>query len=142
MIELDKWFIVMVANFLILMFLLNIFLFKPLVALFKERERVKTDSLSEAKSLDSRSNEAMAILKKEIAEAHDVAKSEFMKLRQEGLAIQKELITNGHEESVKRLSAALREISVKTEESKLSLKEDIQKYSDEIMKKLLLGQNK
>ncbi|MBF0564285.1 MAG: hypothetical protein HQK89_03490 [Nitrospirae bacterium] len=137
MIELNGWFFVLVANFLILMYLLNLLLFKPLITMFKERERIRASVLEEARSLEMKADKAMTALKTEMAIAHDKANAEFMKLRQEGLIIQKELITKSHDESVKLLSVALKEISVKGQEARLSLKEDIQRYADEIVNKLL-----
>ena len=45
-----KWLLVLLVNFLVLVYILNILLFRPLLALFKERESSVRGSLDAARS--------------------------------------------------------------------------------------------
>ncbi len=51
MLDINKWFFVQLANFLLLLIILNIILFKPFLRLFKEREDNTKGALDSAKTI-------------------------------------------------------------------------------------------
>lgn len=139
MVEFNSWFFVLVANFLILLVALNAILFKPVLGLIKERQRIKNDSLSEANALMEKKDKALQQLKSEMAAVQMKAKEIYAKIRQEGLDKQHEFIAKSHEEAMKRLNSALIEISGEVDKATAALRGDIDKYSDEIVRKLTHG---
>ena len=54
MLGLNKWFFVLLLNFLALLYVLNIILFKPLLKLFSHRENSIKDSLNAARDMDKK----------------------------------------------------------------------------------------
>lgn len=132
-----NWFIILLANFLILIYLLNIILFKPLVALFKERKNAVDGSLKTAEDLKVRKDELYAKMQKELAEARESAKEKYNEIRGEGLNRQKELLHDAHEKSMKIIEEARASLRQESEKASAKLKEEVEKYSEEIVNKLI-----
>ncbi|VAX31816.1 hypothetical protein MNBD_NITROSPIRAE02-257 [hydrothermal vent metagenome] len=137
MIELNKWFFVQLANFLVLLFLLNILLFRPLLNLFKERKENIDGAIEEAKRLNEKKDEELARFNKELADAREKAKEFYNSLRQEGLLKQKEMIAQAQEEALKEIEAAQAEIRRETEKVRKLLGDDVRRFSEEIVEKLV-----
>jgi len=89
-----QWFIVLLVNFLVLVYVLNIILFKPLLRIFKEREEGVKGSLDAAKEMDRKKEEGLEKMNKELSEARQKAKDVFEKLREDALSKQKSLLAD------------------------------------------------
>ncbi|QWR76491.1 ATP synthase F0 subunit B [Candidatus Magnetomonas plexicatena] len=131
------WFFVLVTNFIVLAVLLNFILFKPLIFLLKERQRLKDESANEVKALNEKRDVAFAQLKEEMTAASEKAKEEFSRLKKEGLTVQAEMISKAQAEAIERLSAALKEISSEAAAAKGKLKAGIALLSATIVNKLM-----
>jgi len=62
MLELNKWFFVLLLNFLVLIYVLNIILFKPLVKLFTDRENTIKGALDAAREMSQKKEDSMAAM--------------------------------------------------------------------------------
>jgi F-type H+-transporting ATPase subunit b len=132
-----KWFIVLLVNFLVLVYVLNIILFKPLLRIFKEREEGVKGSLDAAKEMDRKKEEGLATMNKELAEARQKAKDVFEKLREDALSKQKSLLSDAEAQASAMLRGAREELKAEAEKARVSLKADAEKFSDEIVRKLV-----
>lgn len=138
MLDIDKfWLLVLTANFLGLLYLLNIILFRPLLKVFNEREGLIKGSLDAAKEMNSRKEEGIERMNKEISEARSKAKEAFEGLRNEGLEVQKNLLSDAEAAAAGMLQKAREELRSEGEKARQSLKADIDKFSDEIVGKLV-----
>ena len=137
MLEFNKWFFVLLANFLILLYLLNIILFKPLLAMFKERENATEGSLKAADELRQKKDEATLKLKKELSNARDEAKELYNSIKNEGLEQQKELMGKAQEEALIMLDEARKKLKEEASKVRVTLKEEVDRYSEEIANKLV-----
>jgi F-type H+-transporting ATPase subunit b len=137
MLEFNQWFFVLLANFLILLFVLNAILFKPLVRIFKEREAATAGAIDEAKSLSTRKDDAIAKMNAELMSAKIEAKETFDTLREEGVAKQKEMLSKAEAEAVEMIEKARKELQAAAEKARRALKADIEKFSEEIVSKLV-----
>ncbi|MDI6890061.1 MAG: ATP synthase F0 subunit B [Thermodesulfovibrionales bacterium] len=137
MLELNKWFFVMAANFFILFFILNYLLFKPLLKIFKEREDTVKNSLDAAKDMTNRREEGIARLNRELVEARNRAKETFETRKAEGLQKQKEILSEAGAEASEILEKARSEIRAEAERARKSLRVEVDKFSDEILRKLV-----
>ncbi|TAL26117.1 MAG: hypothetical protein EPN94_03815 [Nitrospirae bacterium] len=138
MLELQiKWFLILLANFLGLLFLLNIILFKPLLKLFKEREDNVNGALGAAKDMTQRKDETIAKLNKDLADARNKAKETFEVLKAEGADTQKEVFSKAEAEAAVILQKARQELKAEAEKARQALKADVDKFSDEIVRKLV-----
>ena len=132
-----KWFVVLLVNFLVLVYLLNIMLFKPLLAIFGERQNIVKGSLDAAREMERKKEEGIEMMNRELSEARHKAKDAFEKLREEGLGKQKALLADAEKQASAMLQRAREELKAEAEKARGSLKADADKFSDEIVRKLV-----
>jgi len=138
MLDIDKfWLLVLAANFLGLIYILNIILFRPLLKVFHERETMVKGSLDAAKEMNSRREEGIERMNKELFEARSKAKEAFEALRSEGLEVQKNLLSDAETSAAGMLQKAREELKSEGEKARKALKADVEKFSDEIVRKLV-----
>lgn len=137
MLEFNKWFFVLALNFIILIFILNAILFKPILKVFKEREDTVKGALDAAKELAAKREEAIAQLNRELAESRTKAKETFEALKAEGINKQKEIVASAEAEATKMLEKARAEIRAEAEKARKALRAEVDKFSDEIVRKLV-----
>jgi len=137
MLDINIWFFVLALNFLALLFILNIILFKPLLKIFKEREDIVKGSLDAAKDMANRREESIARLNKELAETRNKAKDVFEALKAEGLQNQKEVLSKAEAEASQILEKAKADLKGEAEKARTTLRADVDKFSDEIVRKLV-----
>ena len=137
MLEFNQWFFVLLANFLVLLYVLNAILFKPIKKMFKERDDVINGAVDETKKMTVKKDEAIARMNAELISAKAKAKDIFNSIREEGLYAQKEMLSKAEAESVEMIEKARRELQAETEKAKAELRADIEKFSEEIVSKLV-----
>ncbi len=137
MLELNKWFFVLLLNFLVLLYVLNIILFKPLVKLFTEREDSIKGSLDAAKEMNQRKEDAVAAMNRELKEAVSKSNEIFESSRKEGLQRQKEILEGASTQAHDFIVKAKAELKTDAENARQKLRADVEKFSDEIVKKLV-----
>ncbi|MEW6067372.1 MAG: hypothetical protein AB1610_03650 [Nitrospirota bacterium] len=137
MLEINWSFIVLAINFFILLFILNIILFRPLLKIFKEREDTVKDSLEAVKEMNAKKEENISNLNRERAEARSKSKELFESLKGEGLQKQNEVLSAARAEATAMIEKAMSEIRSEAEKAKKALRADVEKFSDEIVRKLV-----
>lgn len=137
MLEFNQWYFVLVANFIVLLIVLNAILFKPLAKIFKERDASIKGALDEAKALTAKKDDAIAAMNAELSTARAKAKEVFTSLREEGLAREKEVLAKTEAEAVEMIEKARRDLKAETDKARAALKADIESFSEEIVKKLV-----
>ena len=137
MLEINGWFFAQLANFLLLLIILNAILYKPILRIFKERESSTTGFLEDAKTMDRDKDELMAQIDAKLADARGNAKSIFENLSDEGKAAQKKTVGSAQNESVAINKKAREDIEAATEKARASLKGDIESFSKKIVEKLV-----
>jgi F-type H+-transporting ATPase subunit b len=130
-------FLILVANFLILLVALNSLLFKPLAKIFKERDAATKGALEEAKALTAKKDSSVAAMNAELMEARTKAKSSQNALREEGLANQKEAMSKSEAEAMQLIDKARKELQAEAEKARAALKADVETFSEEIVRKLV-----
>jgi len=137
MLEINFSFWVMAINFFVLLIIMNFILFKPLLQIFKERENAVKGSLDAAKEMNTRREETIAGLNRELTETRSKAKETFETLRAEGLQRQKEVLMSAEAEASAMLDKARSDILAEVERARKTLRTEIDKFSDEIVRKLV-----
>lgn len=137
MLNFDWTFIALAINFLVLLFLLNTILFKPLLKIFKERDDTVRGNLDAAKDMTGKREESIAALNRDLAEARSKAKETFESLKGEAVSKQKEVHTAAEAEAAAILEKARGEIKAEAEKARKALRADVDKFSDEIVRKLV-----
>ena len=137
MLEFNWTFIASAINFLALLFILNAILFKPLLKIVKEREDTVKGNLDSAKDMTSKREESIAGLNRELAESRSKAKDIFESLKGEAVNKQKEVHSAAETEASSILDKARAEIKSEAEKARKALRADVDKFSDEIVRKLV-----
>lgn len=137
MLEFNEWFFVLLANFLVLFFVLNAILFKPLAKVFKERETATVGALEEAKSMTAKKDDAIARMNSELLAARAKAKEAFNVLREEGQSIQKETLSKAESQAVRMIEQARKELQAEGQKARTALKADIERFAEDIVRKMV-----
>ncbi len=137
MLEFNKWFFVLLVNFLLLLFILNKILFQPLASILKERERATTGALDDAKAMIARKDEAVAKMNAELLAARNAAKAAYESLKEQGQAAQKETLSKTEAQALAMIEQGRKELQSEAEKARAALKADIEKFSEEIVTKLV-----
>lgn len=138
MLEIDMfWYPILVAQFLVLFFILNLILFKPLLKVFSERDEAIAGSLEAAKEMDIEKDDAMEALKKEFAEAGAKARERFDALKAEGQEEQKKALEKTGAEAASIMEKARTEIRAESDKARQKLRGDVEKFSEDIVDKLV-----
>jgi len=137
MLEFNQWFFVLLANFLVLLFVLNSILFQPLAKIFKEREAATKGALDEARAMVAQKEDATAKMNAELLAARNKAKDAFNTSKDAGQAVQKETMSRAEAEALAMIEKARKELQAEAEKARTALKADIEKFSEEIVNKLV-----
>ena len=132
-----NWLLILAANFIVLMFILNSILYKPLLKIFKEREGSTKGFLDAAKDMDSAKEAGIEKMNREIAEARKKAKGVFENMRNEGLSTQKQALSAAESSAADLLQKAREELKAEVARATQALRGDVEKFSDEIVRKLV-----
>lgn len=138
MLELEfRWMVILAVQFLALIFILNIILFKPLLKIFREREDTVKGSLEASQEMTQKKDESIATLNRELAAARARAKEAFEGLRNEGLDRQKEVLSEAESAATDMLQKAREELKTEAVRARESMRADVDSFSDEIVRKLV-----
>jgi len=137
MLEFNQWYFVLVVNFLILLVVLNAILFQPLKKVFKEREAATKGALDEAKDMEVKKEESVAKMNAELTGARTKAKQMANALKEEGLSKQKEALSKAEAGAVEMIEKARKELQTEADKARATLRADVEKFSDEIVRKLV-----
>ncbi len=137
--EINYTVIIQIINFVLLIFLLNIILYRPVRGILNNRKE-KMDSSSLLTDEWKRKIEKYAI---EIQEKTDLARKQGMKelvsLRDSGLTKEKELVQDAFSQFEREVDMAKNEIKVKIDKARISLKDEIDSYAREMAEKIMGG---
>lgn len=137
MLELNQWFFVLLLNFLVLIYILNAVLFKPLLKFLRHRDSSIKDSLNMAKEMEKKKEDAIAALNKEMTEGRNKAKAIFEKAREDAFIRQKEIFEAANKEAYGLIENARIALKAEAEKARQGLRLDIDRLSEEIVGKII-----
>ncbi len=137
MLEFNYWFFALAANFLILLFILNKILFKPMLKVFNDREEAIDGSLEAAKEMELKKDEALETMKAELLAASKKAREVFDEIKGEGLAKQKAALEVANSEASGIIGEAREKLRAEAQKARDALRADVDKFSDDIVEKLI-----
>jgi F-type H+-transporting ATPase subunit b len=137
MLDFSNWFFVLLVNFLVLLWVMNRILFRPILKVFDEREQAVDGALEEARKMQEQKDELLEEIRQAYAEARSEAKTQFEAVRQEGLAAQREAMEAAGQEAARIMEEARTKIKGEAEKARASLRGDVEKFSEEIVRKLV-----
>jgi F-type H+-transporting ATPase subunit b len=137
MLEINNWFFVQLANFILLLIVLNKILYKPMLRLFKEREDSTKGALDSAKSMDSAKDDVLAQIDAKLSKARGKARMTFEELSSEGMEMQRNALDSAQNQAVEINRKAKADLEAATEKARASLKSDIETFAKQIVEKLV-----
>src|SRR5208282_4752411 len=103
----------------------------------REREGATTGALDEARSMTGRKDEAVARMNAELSAARNTAKTAFDTLKEQGQSLQKETLSKAEARALEMIEQARKELWSESEKARVALRADIEKFSEEIVRKLV-----
>ncbi len=137
MLDITYWFFVQLANFILLLILLNKLLFKPFLRLFKEREDNTKGALERARALDGEKDDALRQIDIKLSDARGKARIIFEELSNEGIDSQRKTLESAQNEAVEINRKAKADLEAAAEKASTSLKQDVQSFAQQIVRKLV-----
>ena len=137
MLNIEWWFFVQLANFLLLLVLLNYILFRPVLNIFKERDDQTKGSLDSAKTMDSERESLSGRIDSRLAETKDSAKKIFEELSKEGLAVQKQSMESATNQAVEINRKAREDLEADAKNVRDSLRKEVEGFSKKIVEKMV-----
>ena len=137
MLDINEYFFWQLANFLILFAFLNYFLFQPFLRLFKERKDKTDGALESARAMDKDKDEVLSRIDVKLSGARQKARTTFEALSKEGLDVQKDSLDSAQNEAVDINRKAKADLEKAAEKARVALKSDIEKFSKQIVEKLV-----
>jgi len=137
MLDVNYWFFAQLANFILLLIILNSLLYKPFLRLFKERDENTKGALEKAKALDSEKDGLLAQIDAKLAEARGKARTSFETLSKEGAEMQRSALEAAQNEAVEINRKAKADLEAATEKARTSLRSDVETFAKQIVQKLV-----
>ncbi len=137
MIDINITLLWQLANFLVLLIVLNFILFKPIRQVMLEREQGISSALGDAKAAQERMQTILERYNASLAEAKQKAATTYNTVYQQGLDAQRDMISAERDKATELLDKARKEIAAASAAARADLKQEAERLSQEITSKLL-----
>jgi F-type H+-transporting ATPase subunit b len=137
MISIDLTVVFQFVNFLVIMVVLNIFLYKPIRKVLADREKEIADAHERAVSVDREVQEKMELYEMKLRQTTAMAAEEKSKAIQKAREEEAATIDKARKEAADVVATIQKRVAVEAEEAGRFLKEQAQTISREICEKVL-----
>lgn len=136
-ITIDKALLIQLVNFLLLIFILNMLLFKPIREAIKKRERKIQSDQDEIAKLQTEAEDRLKQFQLAIEEAKKEGLAKKEALRKAATEEERSLLAKVHSEVEEELTKVKAGIAKKMQETREKLKEEIKVFASDIAEKIL-----
>lgn len=137
MIDINVTLLIQLANFIVLLVVLNFVLFKPIRQVMLEREQGVSSAFGDAKSAQERMQTLLEQYNASLADSKQKAASTYNTLYQQGLDSQRDMISQERAKAGELLDKARTEIAQAANAARADLKKEAEQLAQEITSKLL-----
>ncbi|MBI3354348.1 MAG: ATP synthase F0 subunit B [Nitrospirae bacterium] len=137
MLDINWTLLLQIVNVLILIFILQRLLFKPITKVLDEREARIRGPLEEAKNVQEKAEKALKIIEDELVQARQKAAAILSEVRREGMAEQIKIVEAAKEIERDMIAKAAKEIEKEADKAKKILRKDAEIIASEIAVKIL-----
>ena len=138
MIELNITLFIQLVNFLILLALLNVVIYRPIRGIVKQRQAKMSNDLTEVERFNEQAQAKLAdyqaALEHARREAGDVRESQ----KKEAVAEEKDILAAASQEGSQMLNAAREDIEAQSQEARKALNQQVKKYAKLVTDKVLV----
>ena len=136
-IELDITFFIQIGLFLLLVYILNVLIYKPVLRVMEERGKKISGMEADAVLADKEVEDKLASYRLELDKAKQSGNTDRITLKKEGLDKEVELLGAAHAEAQKTLSAAKDKIAKEVELALATLKGMTEEMGKDIADKVV-----
>ena len=137
MINLDITFFIQLVNFLIVLTVLNLILYRPIRGILKKRAQEMSDRLASVEGFAEQAEAKMASYKESLGQAREEAQGVRGSFREEGVGREKEIVEQASEEAGVKLAAAKETIAAEKKTALDALKGEVTRFAKEASGKIL-----
>ena len=137
MLSVDQTLIIQIANFLILLFLLNIFLYKPIRGILAKRGEEESGLQSSIDDYQSRADENEKGVEEGRVQARKEGAKEKESLKGQGLEKEQGIVRDAMSTAEEKIGNARKDVDAKMADVKKSLEEQVAVFSNELAEKIL-----
>ncbi len=129
--------LIQMINFLVLLILLNIIVYKPIRGMLKKRKEEIDSSSNLTDELKRNIEKYSTEIEENIDSTRKLGLKERIGLRNNGLAAEKELLQDAYSQVEEALGKAKNEIKEKINNARTSLQNEMESFSHELAEKIL-----
>jgi F-type H+-transporting ATPase subunit b len=137
MINPDITLLIQMINFLVLLVILNLVLFRPIRNVIKERNQIMQNFNAEITSLTDEAQESMNKFEQRILEAKREGMTRIESLKDEGEEAEAALISATNQEVQARIEEARKQVESDIQEAREQLQAQVQAFSVAVSEKIL-----
>ncbi len=137
MINPDITLIIQMVNFLILLFVLNLILFRPIRNIIKERNQIIQNFNSDINSLTDEAQDSMERFEQKVLEAKKEGMARVNNMKGEGEQAEAELIAVTNTEVQAKIEEARQKVASDIQEARTQLQAQVQAFSVAVTEKVL-----
>ena len=137
MIDLDYTFFIQLVNFLIILTVLNLILFRPIRGIIKKRAQVVDEKLRAIENFTTDAETKVRSYKEALGGSRIEAQGVRLSLKEEGLAVEVDTLSLAATEAADKLAAARNEIEKQKKAALKSLRTEVAGYAKGVAQKVL-----
>ena len=137
MLNIDGTLLLQIANFLVLLFILNLILFKPIRRILSQREEEMNSRQKTIDGYQDSAEQSEKDIEEGMIQARKEGYTEKETLKAQGLEEEKGILQEAGAGVEQKLVAAKKEIEAKVEAAREALEGQIGSFSDELAQKIL-----
>jgi F-type H+-transporting ATPase subunit b len=137
MININITFFIQVFNFLLLLFLLNLVLFRPIRRIIKERNQIFDNFSTDITSMTKAGQEAMDQFAQKIREARKEGMVRVQSMKEDGLEVETKLIGANTQQVQEKIETIREQVKSEIQEARTQLQAQVQAFSVAVCEKIL-----
>jgi len=137
MINPDITLVIQMINFLILLFVLNLILFRPIRKIIKERNGIVENFNSDIASLTDEAQASMEEFEEKVLEARKEGMGKVQSMKDEGERAEVELIAATTQEVQAKIEEARKKVASNIQDARTELQKQVQTFSVAVSEKIL-----
>jgi F-type H+-transporting ATPase subunit b len=138
MIDLDYTFFVQLVNFLIILTVLNLILFRPIRGIIKKRAEVMSEKLGSIEDFAAKAEAKLESYKTALSGARVDAQQMRMSLKAEGVAVESSVLAEAGAEAAGKVAAARQEIDGQKQAALKALRAEVATHAKNVVGKVLI----
>ncbi|SFM99062.1 ATP synthase F0 subunit B [Thermodesulforhabdus norvegica] len=137
MISIDVTLLVQMVNFLVFLAVMNILLYRPVRRIVEKRNKLVLSQKSDIEKAQQEAEQALREFEETIRNARIMGRQKIEEYKEKARAYEKELLQKAYQEAAEQVAKVREEISREREKAIQELRDQIQVFSLEVVRKIL-----